>query len=69
MTKHAISKKQLTFHILCDIIYYAIGGEVYQFKRDSSTQHKEITTDTNNYVKINLEINNEIYFIKKGIYQ
>lgn len=52
---------------LCDLIYYAIGGEVYQFKRDSSTQHKEITTDTNNYIKINLEINNEIYSLKRDI--
>ena len=33
---------------LCDLIYYAMGGDVYQFKRDSLTQHKEITTDTNN---------------------
>lgn len=52
---------------LCDLIYYALGGEVYQFRRDSRTQHKEITSDTNNYVQLILQINNKNYSLKRNI--
>lgn len=51
----------------CDLIYYALGGEVDQFKKDGPRPHKEIINDTNNYVELIIEINNQVYGIKREI--
>lgn len=50
-----------------ELLYYALGGEVAQFKLDSKEPHTEITNDTNNYVELHLDINNNRYSLKRNI--
>lgn len=51
----------------CDLLYYALGGDVYQFKKDSSEPHREIISDTNNYVELKIYIDNTEYSLKRKI--
>ena len=34
----------------CNLMYFALGGEVSIFRKDAKETHKEITSDTDNYV-------------------
>lgn len=52
----------------CDLIYFALGGEVDQFKKDADAEHNEIVNDCNNYVELVLSINDEDHSIKREIH-
>lgn len=40
-----------------DLLYYALGGKVDQFSKTSKKKHEEITKDKNNYVRIDVLVN------------
>lgn len=51
-----------------NFIYYALSGSVHEFKRNNSSgSHFEITSDRNNYVELDLSINNYRYLLKRFI--
>lgn len=50
---------------LCDLIYFALGGRVKQFKKDSDKRHEEITSDSNNYVELYIYINKKPYMLRR----
>ncbi len=49
----------------CNLIYFALGGEVPIFRRDNDKRHDEITSDTENYVEVYLSINKSNYLIRR----
>ncbi len=57
------------------LIYYCLGGTISQFIKTgtkantSRGKHTEITGDTNNFVELEIEINQESYFIKRFFQQ
>lgn len=46
---------------LSDLIYYALGGTVPQFKKTSDEAHREIVSDDNNHVELYVDINDIEY--------
>jgi deoxyadenosine/deoxycytidine kinase len=48
-----------------DLIYFALGGAVKQFSKKGNEQHKEIRSDTNNSVRVAIEINGERYSVTR----
>ncbi len=49
----------------CNLIYFALGGEVPIFRRDNDKRHDEITSDTDNYVDLYISLNNSKYLIRR----
>lgn len=52
---------------LCELIYFALGGSVAMFNKSSSTHHKEIASDTNNSVLLDIEIDGSNYQLSRAI--
>ncbi len=51
---------------LCNLIYYAFGGRVEEFRKDSEKKkHKEVTSDTNNYVEIYISVSVGNYQLRR----
>lgn len=48
-----------------DLIYYAFGGTVKQFKSNSKSKHTEVTDDTNNYALLEVLIDGEPYKFRR----
>ena len=48
-----------------NLIYFALGGRVTSFESSSRESHREITKDKNNHVKLQIEINDAEYLIKR----
>lgn len=48
-----------------DLIFFALGGSVKHFSKKGNEQHKEIRSDTNNSVRIAIEINGQRYSITR----
>lgn len=49
----------------CNLIYFALGGEVPIFRRNNDKRHDEITTDTDNYVDLYVSINGGNYLLRR----
>jgi hypothetical protein len=49
----------------CNLIYFALGGEVPIFRRSNDKRHDEITSDSDNYVDLYISINNENYLLRR----
>ena len=52
---------------LCNLIYFGLGGRVEEFRLDSDTKHKEITSDTDNYVELYISINSDLFLLRRFI--
>ncbi|MUK65673.1 AAA family ATPase [Aliivibrio fischeri] len=52
----------------CELIYFALGGNVNIFKKEHINPHKQITRDTNNYVELFISISEKSYLLKRFIY-
>lgn len=52
---------------LVDLICFGLGCYVKQFNRNSKKIHREICNDKNNYVLLNITVNNEKYTLKRYI--
>jgi hypothetical protein len=50
-----------------DLLYFAMGGNVAKFKREGRNKHIEVTSDTNNFVELTVEINAETFKFKRYI--
>lgn len=50
-----------------NLIYYALGGKVEEFERGSLHAHKEITSDTSNFVRVGVAINEVRYSLTRKI--
>jgi hypothetical protein len=52
----------------CDLIYYALGGDVEQFNSKKSRQHKIIiNSDSKNFIELDIQIDEKPYSIKRYI--
>lgn len=51
----------------CNLIYFAMGGEVSIFRKNSNEAHKEITSDTDNCVDLYISIQDDNYVLKRFI--
>ncbi|MBV1928908.1 MAG: hypothetical protein KUG81_05290 [Gammaproteobacteria bacterium] len=49
----------------CNLIYFALGGEVPIFRRNNGKRHDEITSDSDNYVDLYMSINNKSYLLRR----
>ncbi|MBA2780663.1 AAA family ATPase [Billgrantia kenyensis] len=49
----------------CNLIYFALGGEVPIFRRNNDKRHDEITSDSNNYVDLYISINDGSYLLRR----
>ncbi|MGO2391283.1 MAG: AAA family ATPase [Halomonas sp.] len=49
----------------CNLIYFALGGEVPIFRRSNNKRHDEITSDSDNYVDLYISINNDNYLLRR----
>ena len=49
----------------CNLIYFALGGEVSIFRRGNDKRHDEITSDSDNYVDLYLTINDGSYLLRR----
>lgn len=49
----------------CNLIYFGLGGRVNEFKHDSDKKHKEITSDTDNYIELYIEVNGENFLLRR----
>lgn len=49
----------------CNLIYFALGGEVPIFRRDNDKRHDEITSDSDNYVDLYISINDGSYLLRR----
>jgi DNA repair exonuclease SbcCD ATPase subunit len=49
----------------CNLIYFALGGEVPIFRRKNDKRHDEITSDTDNYVDLYVSINDGSYLLRR----
>ncbi len=49
----------------CNLIYFALGGEVPIFRRNNDKRHEEITSDTDNYVDLYLSVNEGNYLLRR----
>lgn len=57
---------------LCDLIYFALGGEVRMFRRNiggkvNDQRHEQITSDTDNYVDLDVSISDRNYILRRYI--
>lgn len=50
---------------LCNLIYFGLGGRVNEFRLDGEKKHKEITSDTDNYVELYLAVNGENFLLRR----
>jgi len=50
---------------LCNLIYFGLGGRVNEFRHDNDTRHKEITSDTDNYVELYISINDNNFLLRR----
>jgi DNA repair exonuclease SbcCD ATPase subunit len=49
-----------------DLIFFALGGTVKQFaKKGTAAQHKEIRADSNNGVRLTIEINGQLFTVTR----
>lgn len=48
-----------------DLIYFALGGAVKKFARKGSDLHKEIREDSNNGVRLTVEINGGVHYVTR----
>lgn len=48
-----------------DLIYFALGGSVNKFNKKGSEQHKEIREDSNNSVRLTIEIDGVLHYIRR----
>jgi DNA repair exonuclease SbcCD ATPase subunit len=51
----------------CDFIYYGLGGVVSQFDPDGKERHKEIASDSDNFVELEVLLNNKEFKLKRFI--
>ncbi|MGE6462072.1 hypothetical protein ACQKC7_09855 [Pseudoalteromonas tetraodonis] len=49
----------------CNLIYFALGGEVPIFRKNNNTRHYEITSDSDNYVDLYISINDNTYLLRR----
>lgn len=49
----------------CNLIYFALGGEVPIFRRENDKRHDEITSDNDNYVDLYISINDGSYLLRR----
>jgi DNA repair exonuclease SbcCD ATPase subunit len=49
----------------CNLIYFALGGEVPIFRRNNDKRHHEITSDSDNYVDLYISINDGSYLLRR----
>lgn len=49
----------------CNLIYFALGGEIPIFRRNNDKRHDEITSDTENYVDLYVSINDSSYLLRR----
>ena len=49
----------------CNLIYFALGGEVPIFRRNNDKRHDEITSDSDNYVDLYVSINEGSYLLRR----
>ncbi|WP_158125592.1 AAA family ATPase [Vibrio fluvialis] len=49
----------------CNLIYFALGGEVPIFRRNNDKRHDEITSDSDNYVDLYVSINDGSYLLRR----
>ena len=49
----------------CNLIYFALGGEVPIFRRNNDKRHDEITSDSDNYVDLYVSINDDRYLLRR----
>ncbi len=49
----------------CNLIYFALGGEVPIFRRNNDKRHYEITSDSDNYVDLYLTVNDGSYLLRR----
>jgi|SRR5690554_2882240 len=54
---------------LMNLIYYSLSGDVKNFNKNKNNKekHKEITSDTNNYVELDIIISGERYLLRRSI--
>ncbi|ELR6564817.1 hypothetical protein QRU50_002495 [Vibrio cholerae] len=57
---------------LCDLIYFALGGEVRMFRRNiggkiNDQRHEQITSDTDNFVDLDVSISDCNYILRRYI--
>lgn len=52
---------------LCNLIYFALGGEVKVFRKRNDQRHTQITSDTDNYVDLFVTISDQNYVFKRYI--
>ncbi len=51
---------------LCNLIYYGFGGRVEEFRKDSEKKkHAEITSDSENFVELYIEVSNEQFVLRR----
>ncbi len=48
-----------------DLIYFALGGAVKKFSKKGTEQHKEIREDTNNGVRLTVEIDGALHYVTR----
>lgn len=48
-----------------ELIRFGLGGAVKQFGKRGSSQHTEIRDDTNNSVRLTIDIDGELYFVSR----
>lgn len=49
----------------CNLIYFAMGGEVPIFRRNNDKRHEQITSDSDNYVDLYVSINDDSYLLRR----
>lgn len=50
---------------LADLIYYGMGGEPKQFRATGNQRHKQIASDTENYVELVIEVGGETFWVRR----
>lgn len=51
----------------CNLIYFALGGEVPIFRKSNKLRHDEITHDSDNYIDLYISINDSDYLLRRYI--
>ncbi len=49
----------------CNLIYFALGGEVPIFRKNNDKRHDEITSDSDNYVDLYLSLNDGDFLLRR----
>lgn len=52
---------------LIKLIYFCLGGNVKEFKKNNRGAHKEITSDKNNFAELDIILNEDRYIFKRLI--